>query len=292
MKTSRACHSAIWAVCALALAQNSTQAQSAPGHTDPADRPLEIETQRPPVESPNPAAFAQSAFLIGTEEIEISNLAIRKSENVDVKGLASILITEHLQVNRQLAEIARKEGILLPNLSIASAAGENATVAVYETLERDQKKNEADKKIPGKVLAPIFTGSLPVEPTQPGLIPTPVDTLPSGRPVVIPPANADGPSGEVEAPNGNYSYAELRQLTGERFNRAYVLRVLRDHSREARLFTRAAQLTDPELREFANATLPLILQHQTAAHKVAWAIGVEGPDPSQRSPQVSDGRQQ
>jgi len=66
----------------------------------------------------------------------------------------------------------------------------------------------------------------------------------------------------------------LSSLSGDRFDRAYMKEMVRDHDRTVAMFERYAQDgTDRELRAFAIRTLPTLRDHQQMAHSVADDVG-------------------
>jgi len=66
----------------------------------------------------------------------------------------------------------------------------------------------------------------------------------------------------------------LSSLSADRFDRAYMREMVRDHDRTVAMFERYAQDgTDRDLRAFAARTLPTLRDHQQLAHSVAADVG-------------------
>jgi putative membrane protein len=57
----------------------------------------------------------------------------------------------------------------------------------------------------------------------------------------------------------------LKAASGETFNRKFRRMIIRDHKRDIREFQRAAESSDPQVREFAKRHLPILEQHLQAA---------------------------
>ena len=67
--------------------------------------------------------FVDNAATGSMAEIESSQLALQKSSSADVKAFAQQMVTDHTAVNQQLAALAKKLGIEVPdNASLTSKA--------------------------------------------------------------------------------------------------------------------------------------------------------------------------
>ncbi len=53
----------------------------------------------------------------------------------------------------------------------------------------------------------------------------------------------------------------LKASSGETFERRFRRMIIKDHKRDIAEFKRASQSTDPEIRDFAKRTLPMLEQH-------------------------------
>ncbi len=70
--------------------------------------------------------------------------------------------------------------------------------------------------------------------------------------------------------------AEFAQLSGNDFDRAYMRYMLRDHQQDVKQFERHAKaIKDPQVQQWAEATLPVLRQHLQKAQRIASSIGVE-----------------
>lgn len=63
----------------------------------------------------DPAAFLASAYRDGLAEIQVSQLAVQKASNDEVRRFAQRMIDDHTQANNQIAALAQQKGITLPS---------------------------------------------------------------------------------------------------------------------------------------------------------------------------------
>ncbi|MCP6757330.1 MAG: DUF4142 domain-containing protein [Fischerella sp. CENA71] len=76
--------------------------------------------------------------------------------------------------------------------------------------------------------------------------------------------------------------ANLSKLSGTKFDRAYMNQMVQDHKKTVSLFQREAeQGQDPDLKAFANTTLPILQQHLQEAQSLAGnTTGTTTPSPT------------
>lgn len=76
--------------------------------------------------------------------------------------------------------------------------------------------------------------------------------------------------------------ARLEKLSGERFDRAYMKDMVRDHQKDVAEFQRASKIAkDPAIKNFAQQTLPTLQDHLKEAEKIA---------PKQQQPERPSGQ--
>ena len=67
---------------------------------------------------------------------------------------------------------------------------------------------------------------------------------------------------------------QLAELSGRRFDLAYMQYMLLDHSQDVKEFEQTAQgMQDQEMKQWASRTLPILKQHLNLAFNVATALG-------------------
>jgi putative membrane protein len=68
----------------------------------------------------------------------------------------------------------------------------------------------------------------------------------------------------------------IAQLTGKDFDRTYITYMLKDHIKDITEFERASkELSHPQNRQWAAATLPVLKEHLKMAKSVADELGIE-----------------
>lgn len=96
------------ALCSLPL---SLRAQSYPeaGTRQPDQRQSNNQNTSPL--SASDKAFVRNAAQGGMDEVELGNLALQKATNPDVKSFAQRMVHDHSQINKELNQVAEREGI-------------------------------------------------------------------------------------------------------------------------------------------------------------------------------------
>ena len=61
-----------------------------------------------------PQKFAEQAAWMGLKEIEVGALALKRSQSVEVRDLASQMLRDHSVAHRQLTRIAEQHHLILP----------------------------------------------------------------------------------------------------------------------------------------------------------------------------------
>jgi putative membrane protein len=78
-------------------------------------------------------------------------------------------------------------------------------------------------------------------------------------------------------------YEEMQQLSGAEFDEAYMDEMVEDHEKDVELFEQQAESgKDPDLRAFAEETLPTLREHKELAKQVQsqiTAVGGDGVEP-------------
>jgi len=71
-------------------------------------------------------------------------------------------------------------------------------------------------------------------------------------------------------------YDQLEQLSGTQFDQQFMKDMLKGHEKVIRSFDRAAQQTlSPDVKDYAQATLPTLNQHMHHAKQTAKAVGID-----------------
>ena len=75
--------------------------------------------------------FIKTEAAAGKAEVKISELAVTKADNADIKMLAGVLVTDHTAVNEQLAALATQKGV---ELSVVISPAHAQSVQKLEKL--------------------------------------------------------------------------------------------------------------------------------------------------------------
>jgi putative membrane protein len=90
-------------------------------------------------------------------------------------------------------------------------------------------------------------------------------------------------------PSKNRNTSRLNSLSGQEFDRAYMTQQVRHHQKDVAEFERQAKSNgDPEVRAFAEKTLPTLRDHLERARTVASAASSGTAQSVSRAPQASD----
>jgi putative membrane protein len=73
--------------------------------------------------------------------------------------------------------------------------------------------------------------------------------------------------------------ARFEKMDSKSFDKAYVRHMIHDHEEDVALFEQAGKdVKDPDLRKYADKTLPVIRDHLKMIKKVGDTLGVKGQD--------------
>src|ERR1700744_46821 len=122
-----------------------------------ADDPMTSQTAMPnnnqPANSDNnnmasqmplsPQKFVTDAATCGMKEVYVSQLALQKSQNDDVKSFANRMIRDHSAANRKLEKIAMEEGYSFPSTNLFTANDPNWNNTQLNHLPTDTIKGQA-----------------------------------------------------------------------------------------------------------------------------------------------------
>jgi len=183
--------------------------------------------------------FTYKAALCGQKEIWLSQLAIEKSDNAEVKTFARKMVADHSQVSQQLAKIAQTKSLTLPPTNAFELAVNSATPPSVGGTAESPRGNEQRQ----------------------------ADTT----------TDKDKPFGLTQIPQAELTAAKkLEDQSGAEFDRAYVTEICKDHEQAIAKFEQASRsATDPELKQFASDTLSKLREHNRMAEQLAQTVGAK-----------------
>jgi len=169
--------------------------------------------------------FVWDAGTGGLKEIRLSQLALQKSEDTDVKSFARHMVRDHSAANKKLMKIAEKEGLAFPPTNTFSMWDTNSeTGANMEAAPFNSSAGPGTNNLKGAEQLMLATES---------------------------PTNLD-----------RQTVRSLESLPEPDFDRAYVSEMVKDHAGAVQKFEMASEnLSDPDLKKFATKTLPTLREH-------------------------------
>ncbi|HTI69032.1 MAG TPA: DUF4142 domain-containing protein [Candidatus Limnocylindria bacterium] len=174
--------------------------------------------------------FVTKASMDGMKEVKLAELANEKAVTPEVKAYAGRLLTDHQQANERLTAIAQKKGYKLP----PADDKEKATASNTETPKPGPAAPRRDN-----------SRQTAIDPALPS-----VDEGQSTAPKAKPADDEDS------------ALAELRNLSGTDFEKAYLKEMVSAHHKAILLFTKASQeVEDEDVKTFASNTLPTLRDH-------------------------------
>jgi putative membrane protein len=92
------------------------------------------------------------------------------------------------------------------------------------------------------------------------------------------------------SPVQTLAFVALDSLSGQEFDRAYAAYNVRAHEKDVTEFTtQSQQASDPDIKQFAQATLPVLNDHLALAKTLRQSVGATSSSPSSSSPTSSTG---
>jgi len=226
-------------LCVHAVAQDNPSSTRPPTKTD---RPTAPEYKSPSTSSQEQLTdqqFVYKAALGGQKEIALSQLALEKSNNDEVKSFAQKMITDHSQVGKELSQIAQTKGLSVP-----------PTNAFQLALNSAMPPNVGG------------TAESPRGGEQRG-----ADSI----------TDKDKPFGMAQIPQADLNAAKkLQDQSGSDFDKAYVAEMCKDHEQTISKFEQASRsATDAQLKQFASDTLSKLREHNQMAEQLAQTVGAK-----------------
>ena len=194
--------------------------------------------------------FVYKAALGGQKEITLSQLALEKSQNDEVKNFAKKMIADHSQVGQQLAQIAQTKGLSVPPTNAFELAANAAT-------------------------PPNVGGTADTSRSSTGQGRTTESPRGSEQRRADSQTEKEKPFGMTQIPQSDLNAVKnLQDKTGSEFDTAYVSEMVKDHQQAIAKFEQASRsATDPELKQFASTTLSKLREHSHMAEQLAQTTG-------------------
>ncbi|MCD6048719.1 MAG: hypothetical protein K0Q55_122 [Verrucomicrobia bacterium] len=196
-------------------------------YADDQRKPAEAQMQ-----SQTPQQFVRQTLRAGQKEVILGELALKKTEDPQIRILAQDMVQDHSKLNTELKEIAQRKGFDVP------------PVDNYDTAKVTPR--------------PVSPESIPDSPAL-GTDDRPQDTSKRIK-------NVDAADADMDADKAR---RRLSELSGVEFDRAYVKEMVSDHKQAVSKFETASKyLADSELKAFASKSLPTLRTHLEHAQRL------------------------
>jgi predicted outer membrane protein len=238
-----------------------------------------------------PQQFVHDASMTGAKEIRLGQVAIEKAQNSEVKKLATDLVNDHKQSQRELMQLCGDKGLKpstqssvrsdvqefenepltgrgasRAHMSDTSTYGD-VTISAYD----EPYRTDWDRLL----LDDQFTSGAKGGATRQLVLSMDAKTAEPARTHYStrnePPRSAR--SGVVigQLPQQDVQNIQrIESLSGTEFDRAYIREMVNDHRKAVALYENARQdVQDPELKMFIDETLPTLREHLRAAEDLS-----------------------
>lgn len=186
-------------------------------------------------------SFVWEAALTDLKEIHMGEMALQKSANADVKSFAKRIVADHKKADKKLQAIAAKEGLNFPDTNSLT----------WDAYGRWQTNSWSTNS--GNFQSP------------------PIENQDKDSPPHL--ANLLVTNAEVGAVETQINW---EALSGADFDRAFANHMVMGHEKAIRTFEDAsANLTDANLKKYADKTLPTLREHLQLAQDLQSKLGTD-----------------
>jgi len=187
--------------------------------------------------------FLAKAAAAGRAEVEMGRLGQARAQNSEVKRFAERMVQEHGRVNGELLALGSSRGLSGPDEGGTTSSASSTPDKLMDAPPAAGSSSAA-------------SGTSSSSQTGTGMPP--------------------GTSGRAEASNARLSAADRRHLdrlqglSGAEFDREFMKQMVSDHKAAVADFQRAASTaSDPEIKTFAQRTLPGLQEHLQMARSLS-----------------------
>jgi predicted outer membrane protein len=187
--------------------------------------------------------FVWTAGMANLKEVRLSEMALNKSQNGDVTSFARHMIRDHTAANKKLMVIAEKENLNFPGTNFFyNRWNSNSNYTHNSDWNFTNELNAGNASNTNSMVTASSAG--------------------------IGHENYKGAEivelkNETQSVSNDFFTVEsLEALSGTQFDQAYIGKMYADHVKAINEFQyAAANLTDPDLKKFAQKTLPTLREH-------------------------------
>jgi len=201
-------------------------------------------------------SFVMKAAEAGMSEVEMGQLALQQASNEEVKRFAQRMVDDHSKANTELMQLAQSKGITLP-ASTSSGSGDNMTSSGQSTATSTSGQQSTST-------GQQTTGTTGQQNNRSGSGQQ-NDRTGSGQQNDRSGSMTTGQdsTGMKGSSDHNKMMDKMGKLSGADFDREYIKHQVADHDKAVALFEKQSRNgKDPELKAFAERTLPTLREHQ------------------------------
>ncbi|MDF3076445.1 MAG: hypothetical protein K0S09_334 [Sphingobacteriaceae bacterium] len=200
-------------------------------------------------------SFLPMAAESGMREVELSRIAQQKSSNPDVRAFAEMMVRDHSTNNQQLMNVASTKNINIQAPAFSNSA--NMSGSYGASASTGTSTNGSGMNGSMGAGGSVNSGSGYSDNNDSGSM------------------NKDGSMNMNGSSSMNSSamttmneITSLNNLSGQQFDQQYMRMMLQDHYQAIALFQSAAQSDDPQVKSYAQKTLPALQAHLAHAKMV------------------------
>ena len=246
---------AAWALAGTADTpkEPGTRPHAASGpHSDGADAVLQTRQRAGNTSkvSKSDQQFLSKAAAAGRAEVEMGRLGQTRAQSSEVKSFAERMVQDHTRVYGELQALGSSRGLLGPD----------------DTGTTSTASSRSDRLMEAPPAAGI--GARPSSGPGSNTASSSTATPGTGMPMASM-GSADGSHPKLSA-SAQHSLDRLQGLNGAEFDREFMKQMVTDHKAAVADFQRAAtSASDPEVKTFAQKTLPGLQEHLQLARSLS-----------------------
>lgn len=208
--------------------------------------------------------FIIKAMKSSAMEIEAGRLAQQHAQRADVKAYGGRMIADHIKASNELRPIALRKKVDLSMIDNQKAGANQLGTNVQTGTNTATTTPAGTSATTGNTNSTTNTSGNVNSTTNAG------NTALTGNNVNY---DSNTHAGKADADTTRNSGHEekinlLKQKSGAGFDREYMQMMVDDHTKAVKMFEKASDYTDTEVRAFAAKNLPVLREHLTSAQKI------------------------
>lgn len=247
-------------------------------HSDGADAVLQTRqrTSTSGKTSKTDQQFLTKAAASGRAEVEMGRLGQSRAQNSEVRSFAERMVQDHTRVNGELHALGSTRGMSWTEDAGLSGTTRSATGTGASTSSRMGTAAGSNSGTGPGTSTGNGTGMGMGMGMGPGTSVSAASGAGSSRPGMGTAGRMDAEHPQLSA-GARHSLERLRGLSGAEFDREFMKQMVTDHKTAVADFQRAASsASDPEIKSFAQKTLPGLQEHLQMARGLSDRLASSG----------------